>query len=319
MPESTGRVGGTALLYDPPMDQRTWEAIQANLFPEAHQAVQPWQEFPWHQGSDGTYQTMKPHSSQALAIDVFGTIATSSDRELAMAAIARDLALPSEGPWTVELEWEDRDLNRLREKRRSQIDAVAVGKDSLIFFECKFTEADGGRCSQTQPVASGSHRGQRQCSGDYALQTNPVNGVRERCALSGKGIRYWSVIPRVFDLEAESDHRPCPFAGSWFQWMRNLVLCHEVAADRGLRPAFVAVYADGQGLPVAEKAREGGWTDLAASLRPGAVEFRTISFQRVVGLAEEAARTSGSETTSWDALWRWVAGKVAAAEKQSSR
>jgi hypothetical protein len=299
------------------MDQGTWEAIRANLFPGARQAIQPWQDFPWHRGSDGTCQTLKPQSSQALAIDVFGTIAVSPERDLAMAAIARDLGLPAEGPWTVALEWDDRELNRLREKRRSQIDAMAIGKDSLIFFECKFTEADGGRCSQTQPVASGAHRGQRQCSGDYALQTNPVNGVRERCALSGKGIRYWSVIPRVFDLRAESDHRPCPFAGPWFQWMRNLVLCHEVAAGRGLRPAFVVVYADGLGLPIAAKTREGGWADLEAALRPAAVQFRTISFQRVVGLATGASQSASGGESSWDALREWVARKVSAAtEKQ---
>jgi hypothetical protein len=52
--------------------------------------------------------------------------------------------------------------------------------------------------------------------------------------LTAKGIRYWDVIPRVFDYDADASYIECPFAGPWFQWMRNLTLCHEAAGARGL-------------------------------------------------------------------------------------
>ena len=42
-------------------------AVRDNIFPDAHDAI--WQAFPWHGGA-ASY-----HSSQALAVSVFGTIA----------------------------------------------------------------------------------------------------------------------------------------------------------------------------------------------------------------------------------------------------
>jgi len=293
------------------MDESTRVAITANLFPAAHSAVEPWDRFPWHRGSDRTYQTAKAHSSQALAIDVFGTIraASPADRDHAMSAITEGLGIPSAGPWEVFLEWEDEE-NTLREKRRSQIDAVALGSRSLVFFECKFTEADGGSCSQAKKVSSGKHKGSRQCNKSYEVQTNPVNGKTERCALSAKGIRYWEIIPDLFDLANASDHRPCPFAGPWFQWMRNLVLCFELARRRGLQPAFVVAYADSPDLPVAEKARKNGWKNLKDKLKPNAIHFDTISFQRFVSIVEEDAQRGDRDAGIWRQLGSWIEDKI---------
>ena len=57
--------------------------------------------------------------------------------------------LPIEGDWSVDLEWTDPE-NCMKEWRRTQVDAVACNNKTVIFFECKFTERDGGGCSQPE-------------------------------------------------------------------------------------------------------------------------------------------------------------------------
>jgi len=48
------------------------------------------------------------------------------------------------------------------------------------------------------PPSVGAQAGVRQCNGNYEMQTNPVNEEKARCALTGKGIRYWELIPGVY-------------------------------------------------------------------------------------------------------------------------
>ena len=108
----------------------------------------------------------------------------------------------------------------LGEPRPTQVDASVGGDSCVLFFECKFTEPDGGSCSQPDPLrGNGPNRGIVQCSGDYALQINPVNKIEARCSLSGKGIRYWDVVPRVLAMDARVDHHPCPFRGGAYHFL----------------------------------------------------------------------------------------------------
>src|SRR5437870_2478511 len=125
------------------------ERIRTNLFAGSHAAIDDWSAFPWHT-QNGTIQTYKPESSQALAIDVFGTIRASEHRNEILAALARECSLPDAGPWRLELEWIDSE-NLLKEPRPTQVDAIAFGKNAIIVIECKFTEA-GGECSQAKPL-----------------------------------------------------------------------------------------------------------------------------------------------------------------------
>ena len=166
--------------------------LRANLFPASHPAISDWTRFPWH-GHHGAIQSWKAHSSQALAIDVFGTTAVNADRDAIMDALAIAAGLPPGGPWEVALEWTD-PANLLREPRSTQVDVFASGANAILVIECKFTEPGGG-CSQVRRIPSGRGAGLPQCDGSYHLQINPRNGVSARCALSGKGIRYWSVLP----------------------------------------------------------------------------------------------------------------------------
>lgn len=295
------------------MDPRTRERIEANLFPFARHAVEPWEAFPWHIRSRqcDTWQT---NSSQALAIDVFGSLkcAETADRDAICDALARNLGLPEGGPWAVELEWSD-PHNRMRETgQKTQVDAIARSPKALVFFECKFTEKDGGQCSQPAPLAEGAHQGQRQCNGRYGHQTNPVTGRTGRCALTAKGIRYWDAIPTLFRHRSDQDHTPCPFAGSWYQWMRNLAVCWEVArtSTPALAAGFCVVYADSEGLPFAQKIRSPEWTRFVEALRPEAVRFGTMPYQGLIGQWIRSISEAGRVPGLWNELLAWVRRKI---------
>ena len=97
--------------------------------------------------------THQINSSQALAIDWFGTIKNSPERDLILNSLVSKLGLPEESNWKVCLECAD-EYNRLEEKRQTLVDAVTWNVKSLIFFECKFTESGGDSCSQTQKYGS---------------------------------------------------------------------------------------------------------------------------------------------------------------------
>jgi hypothetical protein len=280
-------------------------SIEANLFPHALEAVEPWNEFPWHGAAGESCDTFKEHSSQALAIDVFGTLKQQPDRDVVLDAVAARLGLPGGGPWRVDLEWRDPD-NLLKEKTRTRVDAAARGAHSLILFECKFSEHDGGNCSQTHKVAKGKHKGMAPCTGWYQLQTNPANGKEARCALTAKKIKYWDHIPAVFGYAADVTLAPCPFAGAWFQWMRNLTTCRAVGQQYGLKPAFAVVYADGPGLSMASRIGSAEWLWLKSRVDPAEVTFEALSYQALVALAQRASPAS----PVWPELAAWVNRKI---------
>jgi hypothetical protein len=292
------------------MDADIRSKVAANLFPPARSAVEPWDAFPWHLDRSGRCDTWRSHSSQALAVDVFGSlkVAPQADRDAIMDALAGSWGLPTGGPWRVELEWVD-PVNHLTEKSPTQVDAIATSPSSLICFECKFTER-GGRCSQTRRLPSGTHMGAVQCNGNYTRQTNPLNGKQSRCALSGKGIRYWEIIPEVFGYGADADHEPCPFAGCWLQWMRNLTLCWEVACHEGLKPPVAIVYADSCKLQFPAELRSPGWSQFMSALRQEAIVFRSMPYRSLIALARQAVADAGGDTALWDSLDAWVDGKI---------
>jgi hypothetical protein len=60
--------------------EQMFERIKDNLFPTARAAIENWEAFPWHRDRHGNIQTWKNGSSQALAIDFFGTIKISGER-----------------------------------------------------------------------------------------------------------------------------------------------------------------------------------------------------------------------------------------------
>jgi restriction endonuclease-like protein len=217
-------------------------------------------------------------------------------------------------PWTVELEWVDR-TSLLSEPRATQVDAIARGRHTIILFECKFTESDGGHCSQTNRRPSTR---KPQCDGNYRLQTNPTNGVKARCALSGKGIKYWSVIPTVFTYLPDADYAPCPFAGPWFQWMRNITLCQQLAQKENRTPAFVVVYADSPLLLFPSRLQSDDWKSFLATVKPDAMTVATVSYQTLVRQAFDAVKHDAVLSDRWTELDQWMSRKISMAEAQRS-
>jgi len=287
----------------PPAKRTT---LLRNIFPAAHGAVDI-DHFRWHASAGERNDSFKLHASQALVLDVFGTLKVSERRDAVLNAWAETLALPAGGPWAVELEWHD-PANPLHEKQPTWADAVARSPHALIFFEGKFTESDGGKCSQTQRIATGKHKGLRQCDGRYMWQANPVNGLEARCALTAKGVRYWEMVAQVFDYAVDDSYFECPFAGPWFQWMRNLTNCYASAQRAGLRPACVLAYADAPSLPMARRVRSPEWQRLHSHLQPHAITFQALSYQSLIALAQAAA----PHDTVWPELAGWVQNKIQA-------
>ena len=281
-------------------------ALRANIFDAAHAAISDWETFPWHRDMRGHVQADKPHSSQALAIDVFGAIGVSTAKDVILNALAIEVGLPPGGPWNIELEWTDAQ-RLLREPRPTQVDALAVGANAIMVIECKFTEP-GGSCSQTRRIQTGPGAGQPQCTGRYELQVNPRSNVEAHCALSGKGIGYWEVIPAIFDLDPAATHTPCPFKGEAFQWMRNLALAHELGRKQGKSAACVVAYASGGGFPTEAKAGNLAWLPPLADGARGPV---MMSYQRIVELAAQA-----DDDPCWGRLAEWVARKVQLARRR---
>jgi len=286
--------------------------IENNLFPFVRNYVRENPNFPWHRDSNGLPTASQTVSSQALAIDFFGTIKKLVSRDAIFTEWIRHFALHLSGPWDIELEaLVPRDL--LGEQRATQIDALATGSGGLIAFECKFTEPDGGACSQPNALSKGAHKGLKQCNGNYEEQVNPVNSVKSRCALSGKGIRYWEFVSEVMDVDSTQDHRRCPFTDGRYQWMRNLVAALMLGRAFKKPPVFMVVYTEGP-FPMAKKLLEADWKRFIASVEGHAVPLRIASYQQLLSLASEAA--TENDRPVLNDLDKWIAGKVSAASAQ---
>jgi hypothetical protein len=276
-------------------------AIEANLFTAARWSVRERPALPWHRDRSGAITASRKESSQALAISFFLAIDRLGSRSRVVARWAEHFGLEFGGPWELCPEVSmPKDL--LSELRPTQIDVMARGTGGLILFECKFTEKDGGGCSQPHPIADGEHKGMRQCNGNYEYQVNPVNKISARCALTGKGIRYWEWVPQVMKIGANTDLRECPFKGGMYQWMRNLVAARALGCSFDLPAAFILVYAEGP-FPMAKRIKSPQWDVFLETVAEKAVPFRSVSYQQLIALARSAATATDQGVLSDLADW----------------
>ena len=151
-------------------------------------------------------------SSQAIAQSVFGAIQAFDALDLLgdlKAECGRPAFAERMDGWTLELELEVRGL---QEPRPTNVDVVASGPEYRVAVECKMTEREFGRCSRPRLDAAAPEH----CDRSYRVQ----HGRRSRCALTELGIRYWELVPELFEWAAGRDHRPCPF-GETYQIGRN--------------------------------------------------------------------------------------------------
>ena len=297
-----------------PLTQQEEQAVRANLFPEAAAAALNRDDFPWHRDGQGAVTATKKQSSQALAIDVFGTLQSLSAPAKVVDGLVTRWGLPASGPWQFCLE---RTIPRetLNESRPTQVDASIESDTGLIFLECKFTESGGGGCSQVKRLGGRSpNRGTVQCTGNYELQVNPVNGKRCRCALTAKGVGYWSVVPRVLSLANDVDHRPCPFNGGWYQWMRNLVACSRTCSISQKRGMFIVLYAHGP-FHMPKMIGSERWSRFESLAAGNEIPLLTVSYQNLL-----AAATAAADPTDLGLMRRlsvWVDDKVSTVARTS--
>jgi hypothetical protein len=274
------------------------DQIQQNLFPEAHESI--WRAFPWHSGAH------QQHSSQALAIDVFGTVQSHPlcdllVSELVTTVFAAQMSDIAQQGWTVKLE-ERVPADLFGEPRPTQLDVLLENDTAVLVLECKFTEA-GGPCSQPP----------EQCNGRYEMQTNPKNGKQARCALTGKGVEYWRWIPRYFTLDNAQSYDPCPFAGPAYQYMRNLLVAGRMARWNKRHGAFGVVYVEGERFPMAVEVTDAKseWGRFQNLLRSDCVvSVGAISYQ---ALLESWCEAHPADTTLYE-LAKWVRQKIERAE-----
>lgn len=123
----------------------------------------------------------------------------------------------------------------------------------------------------------------------------------------GKGIRYWSVIPQILNFNSTDEYQPCPFAGPWYQWMRNLVVCSEVSKKRGLTPRFIIVYVDSPGMTMAENVKSGKLSKFKKVLRGNEQFIDVISYQELLKISLE---TATRETERFHELEEWINNKT---------
>jgi hypothetical protein len=109
--------------------------------------------------------------------------------------------------------------------------------------------------------------------------------------------------PKDFGLDAEQDHRPCPFKGEAYQWMRNVVLADRLASARGVSAAVIAAYADANGFATAKKVRSGLLGPAAAS---GTTLIIPTAYQSIVALTQSLSE----HPSEWNAIATWVERKI---------
>ena len=286
--------------------------IRGNLFEGAQHIVSTLPPTTWHRDRSGSVTASRRHSSQALALDVFATIGALNSRDAIANAWATELKIPNFGRATIEPEsLIPRDL--LGEPKSTQVDAIIHGSLASALVECKFTEPDGGACSQPTPRKRPDGKAVAQCNGSYAPQVNPLSTTSPAklasCALTAKGVRYWDYIPEVLGVRADVVHQPCPYAGGAYQWMRNLVSAHALTLQSGRPHSFLIAYADGP-FPMSRKLRSGEWAEFRSNLTD-TVTLQTVSFQTLVAIAKRAC--AGHDMTTMASLADWVNGKIRAA------
>lgn len=116
-------------------------------------------------------------------------------------------------------------------------------------------------------------------------------------------------MPHALRVDPNIDHLPCPFVGGWYQWMRNLLAATAMSDRAGAPAAFVVVYADGP-FPMAAKLRSPDWQAFEA-IASGVVTLRTVSYQRLLGWACEAAE--GDDRVVMTECKSWIEAKLLAA------
>lgn len=269
-------------------------SIKKNLFHRSLDIIEDFHTFSWHQYK-GNIDTDQINSSQAIAIDFWGCIHSSPYKN----ELINELFGTEAEEWNIELEYTDCAL--LNEPTSTQIDVFLQSPQKVIFVESKFTEK-GGPC--TQPL--------KQCNGNYEIQTNQKSGVRSKCALTGKKIRYWDFIEQVTDYKKDYDYTPCPFKGKEYQWMRTICFAKAYSDSHNKIPyAPYLFYYDSPKCPISGLVGKGNYLGtLEGHLK--SPEFEAKSYNDCIEKCIDFLKSRDlDEMNVWEGLKQWISDKEA--------
>jgi hypothetical protein len=274
-------------------------SIKENLFYRSRNVINNYNTFNWHKNGN-QIDTDCINSSQALAIDFWGCIAMSEYRN----EIINLLFGKKKLGWTIDFEFEDKAL--LAEKKSTQIDILLKSSNIAIFIESKFTETDGGSCSQLNKTK----KGLIQCSGNYEEQTNPVNGITNKCSLSGKGIKYWDYIESLTDFKKSENYQPCPIKKGEYQWIRNICLAEAYSKKNDVKAETFLAYLDSKKCPIADKVKNNTYLGKLEGKLSNRDMFRPISYNESLDkIVKYLGKKNEDEKQVFIDLKKWIEDK----------
>ena len=124
--------------------------------------------------------------------------------------------------------------------------------------------------------------GSKQCNGNYETQTNPVNCIKSKCALTGKGILYWDYIDTLTNLKKNLDNSPCPFQKSEYQWIINICFAEAYAKHKSIESNCFLVYYESEKSPISKKVKK---NDYLANLKENlknSESFKPLSYNNLL-------------------------------------
>lgn len=222
----------------------------AFLFAGARSHVADWPSGLWHS------EVRQPHSSQALCVSVWGTIAAHPARAELVQSILEVAAMNPGAVRAPTLRCEAGARHELAgllnetgvNATPTCVDALVEWPGGIVTVESKFTEPSFGTCRQLRArvdVPPGAPEKRRKlgpaCSGHHGPGSDLKTRTRAPCRLATwDGDRaprlYWNLAWDLFRPDVlVPDGRVCPFRGPSFQLMRNLALARAMSAPRSVQ------------------------------------------------------------------------------------
>lgn len=272
--------------------------IKKNIFPRSQLAITDYNNFKWHK-TKGEADADKVNSSQALAIDFWGCLKTSPEKDI----IINYLFKKNCRDWDIIFEYTN--IALLNEPKSTQIDALLECDTDAIMIESKFAEQDGGKCSQPELTK----RKVVQCNGNYEDQINPVNNIKSKCALTGKKIYYWNYIDSLTTYKSTIDYKPCPFKGGTYQWMRNICFAEAYSQQYLKNTECYLVYYESYKCPIALKVSNGTYLGNLKGKLLNPIAMQVKSYNCLLIDIINYSNISPSEQKVWIDLQDWMIGK----------
>lgn len=247
-------------------------AAVANLYPEAIAAVSAW--------ALGRLEARaaQPHSSQALCVSVFETIARRPEpvRDAILTDALTHAGITADDLKAAQVETEVREhravLNEIGGGTPTALDGLISWQSGVVSIESKFTEQEFGGCSQVRPskVSPADPRfdptdatkrlanctGRHEVGSDLKPATQPLQAAC-RLTVQDRNRRprmYWELAPELFQPSVTALGQTCPFRGDSYQLMRNMSFAYKWSRDEKLPHfAFLVMLVDAA--PAAEAMR----------------------------------------------------------------